>query len=111
MTVEDKKQLEVLLEDIKKSLDAHNDSVVEKVHTAIDDKIDQIGLDLKMWMNEESEKREAIEKKLDDYIKLTKPMVEFFGDVTSSKKILFWILGILGTLGAFYLMIREIFFK
>lgn len=105
-----------LLRDIKKAFEGHTDNVVETIKATVNGKIDRLSQSVNAWQKEEAEKRVEIDKKLDDYIEKTnlymestKPMVEFFEDVTSTKKVLFYLLGGLGTIGGFWLLIREIF--
>jgi adenylate kinase family enzyme len=100
-----------LLEDIKKAFEGHTDNVVETIKATVNGKIDRLNQSVLLWQKEEAEKRNIIEQRLNEYMETTKPMIEFFEDITSSKRVLFWILGGFATIGAFYLMIREIFIR
>lgn len=103
--------VKTLLKEIEKSLHGHKESVADTIRVTVNGKIDKLTHSVMDWQKEEGEKRVAIEKKLDEYIQTTKPMVEFFEDVTSSKKVLFWMLGFFGTIGGGWLLLREIFFN
>lgn len=102
-----------LLQEIKQAFTTHKDEVGQKVEdtvkVVVNGKIDRLSATVKDWIEGETGKRLAIEKKLDDYMDTTQPMIDFFEDMTSSKRILLWLLGGLASIGGFYLMVREIF--
>lgn len=100
-----------LLLDIKKAFEGHKDNVIDTIKTTVNGKIDKLSANVVAWQKEEAEKREAIEKKLDNYMATTKPMIDFFEDMTSSKRVLFWLLGGVATVGGSWLLIREIFIR
>ncbi|HEY9826384.1 MAG TPA: hypothetical protein V6D19_13130 [Stenomitos sp.] len=107
-----------LLLDIKKAFEGHTDNVVETIHKTVNGKIDKLTKLIEVnqtetlqWRADEIEKREQLEAKLNEYMVTTKPMIDFFHDMTSSKRILLWLMGGLASVGGFYLLIREIFVK
>lgn len=91
------------------------DHVTEVIKLTVNGKIDRLTYDFADWKEVEAEKREAIDRKLDEYIAKTteymdstKPMVEFFQNTTGFRKVTKWLFGFLVTVGGAYLLFKEI---
>lgn len=102
-----------LLNEIKQAFVAHNDNVKKSVNKAVKEavngKIELLTSNFNAWKESEARERQKVKDALDVYIEKTKPMVEFFEDVGSTKKVLLWALGIIGSIGGVWIMVKEIF--
>lgn len=107
MDLESKK----LLQDIKSAFAGHNDTIIKTIEKTVNGKIDRLTVNFNEWKEHETDERLKIKTDLENYMARTEPMVKFFEEITSSKKVLFWLLGGLGTIGGFWLLVREIFFS
>lgn len=112
MDLESKK----LLGDIKTAFEGHNDTIIKTIEVTVNGKIDKLTNNFNQWKEHETNERELVKERLDEYIlkteeyrKTTEPMIEFFNNMTGAKKVLFWGLGIFASIGGAILMGKEIF--
>lgn len=104
-----------LLTEINEGFKSHRDDVaitVEKtVKEVVNGKIDKLTNNFNDWKKTETDKRTAIESKLDRYMETTQPVVDFFTNVTIGKKLFFYFLSGVSLLGGTILIIKQIFQK
>lgn len=104
-----------LLEEINEGFKSHKDDIAKTVEDTVKDvvngKIDRLTANFNEWKKTETEKRTAIEKQLNEYMVTTEPVVKFFTDMNSAKKILFYCLSAITLVGSTWLVIKGVFTK
>lgn len=100
-----------LLEEINEGFKSHRDDVEETIRKTVNGKIDALTRNFNEWKVTETEKRTAIEKQLNEYMITTEPVVKFFTDMNTAKKILFYCLSAVTLVGSTWLVVKGVFTK
>lgn len=107
----DQDYLKNTLNEIKSYIEDNQIRVDEAIEKIVDKKIQELRDEIQNWRDDDLAWREEETGKRLELEKRMEPLIELFTDASRTKKMVVYLLGGLASIGGFYLLIREIFFK